>query len=488
MSSTGQLMKKCGCRNPDTDKFYNGTCPKLRRPNGAWSSDHGTWSYQLELPHTSTGARRQIRHGGFDIRDDAQAECDHATALLRLAGRDEQLRRDIADVIQTALRTGKPLPTDTELLQRIRTGANITAQMPTVGEYLTDWYTQLEKLGNHADGTLISYEGHIRVHLIPHLGDISLDQLRPRHVKAMITAILDRNRDIETAHTSDDPAVRATVCGIRPTGPATRHRIRGTLRAALNDAIVDELVTLNAAAHVKTPEQRQPPMPWTPERVTRWKQTGEIPGKIMVWTAEQAGDFLDYTAVHAADLHPMFHFIAYRGPRRGEACGLRDSEVRLDHQSARITNQITDGRNGPVHKAPKSHAGKREVFYDDDTTRVLTTYKRTRAAQKLAAGPAWPDTGLFFVRPDGRAWRPAGVTQRFNRLVRRCGLPPIRLHDLRHVAATVGLQAGIDIKVISEQLGHTTTTLTRDTYQSVVEELHRNAATAVAKAMKRKSA
>jgi len=71
------------------------------------------------------------------------------------------------------------------------------------------------------------------------------------------------------------------------------------------------------------------------------------------------------------------------------------------------------------------------------------------------------------------------------------GLPPIRLYDLRHGAATIALAAGVDIKGVSEQFGHTTTTLTRDTYQSVLRQLHRDAADAVAKKItgrRRKSA
>lgn len=59
-------------------------------------------------------------------------------------------------------------------------------------------------------------------------------------------------------------------------------------------------------------------------------------------------------------------------------------------------------------------------------------------------------------------------------------MPPVRLHDLRHSAATIALDAGIDIKVVSEQLGHSTTTLTRDTYQSVTKQMHQDVADAVA--------
>jgi len=68
----------------------------------------------------------------------------------------------------------------------------------------------------------------------------------------------------------------------------------------------------------------------------------------------------------------------------------------------------------------------------------------------------------------------------------RAGLPPIRLHDLRHGAATLALAAGVDVKVVQEQLGHSSSTLTRDTYQSVVRQLHRKAADAVAKKTNRR--
>jgi hypothetical protein len=99
---------------------------------------------------------------------------------------------------------------------------------------------------------------------------------------------------------------------------------------------------------------------------------------------------------------------ADRGPRLGEACGLKDAEVRLDQRSARVVNQITMGRDRLVQKPPKSTAGNRDLFYDNDTTMVLTTYKKTTAAWKLATGPIWPNTGLFFVRPDGTPWPRTG--------------------------------------------------------------------------------
>ncbi len=477
----GTIYKRCGCRDERTRKPLGNTCPKLRRANRSWSPEHGAWAYQLELPPSAEGRRRQLRRTGIPEHSAARDELDHSRRALDLAGRDRRARTEVADLLQHAVRRDLPLPDLDELRRRLRTG-NPLAGIPTVGEWLTTWITKIKVDPN----TVRTYESHLRMHLIPHLGDVVLDKLRPHHLDHLIEQIEARNTEIRAAKTSDDPLVRATVRGVRPTGPATIARVRATLRKAFNDALTKEIITgvPNPAALVKTPNPRAKPVVWEPERVARWRATGEIPSPVMVWTAELVGEFLDYAAEHAPDLHPMLHFMAYRGPRRGEACGLLDAEVRLSRNEVSIVNQIAAHGQTLVHKAPKSESGARDVILDTDTAAVLAAYKARRAAWQLKAGSTWADTGLFFVRRDGTAWNPNTVSQQFRRLVARSGLPPIRLHDLRHVSATVALDAGVDIKVVSEQLGHSTTTLTRDTYQSVVKRLHHEAADAVAQTIK----
>lgn len=477
----GKIHKRCGCRDPRTRAPLGNTCPKLRRANRSWNPDHGAWAYQLELPPTAEGRRRQLRRTGIPDHPSARDELDHARRALDLAGRDRAARIEVADLLQHTVRRDLPLPDLDELRRRLGTG-NPLAGVPTVGEWLTTWISKIKIDPN----TVRTYESHLRMHLIPHLGDVVLDKLRPHHIDHLFEQIEARNSAIRAAKTSPDPQVRVTVRGVRPTGPATIARVRATLRKAFNDALTKEVITgvPNPAALVKTPNPRAKPVVWEPERVARWKATGEVPSPVMVWTAELLGVFLDYAAENAPDVHPMLHFMAYRGPRRGETCGLLDAEVRLSRYEVSIVNQIAAHGGTRWHKAPKSDSGTRDVILDTDTAAVLTAYKARRAAWKLKAGNTWPDTGLFFVRGDGTAWNPNTVSQRFRRLVARAGLPPIRLHDLRHVSATVALDAGVDIKVVSEQLGHSTTTLTRDTYQSVVKRLHHEAADRVARTIK----
>ena len=86
----------------------------------------------------------------------------------------------------------------------------------------------------------------------------------------------------------------------------------------------------------------------------------------------------------------------------------------------------------------------------------------------------------MFTREDGSALHPATVTDRFQALAAAAKLPPIRLHDLRHGAASLMLAAGVAPKVVQETLGHSTITLTLDTYTSVYPEVAAEAAEAAA--------
>jgi hypothetical protein len=116
------------------------------------------------------------------------------------------------------------------------------------------------------------------------------------------------------------------------------------------------------------------------------------------------------------------------------------------------------------------------VQLDEATDAVLETWRKRQNAERLAWGPAWVNSGRIFTHEDGSALHPAEVTKLFNELVEAAGLPPIRLHDLRHGAATMSLEAGVDIKVVQELLGHSTSVLTRDTYTSATPRLAREAA------------
>jgi integrase len=198
----------------------------------------------------------------------------------------------------------------------------------------------------------------------------------------------------------------------------------------------------------------------------------------MVWMPEQPGAFLDF--VTEDRLYAMWHLIAFRGLRRGEVCGQPWSETNLDRHSLTVTGQLVQDGWEVEASEPKTDSGFRVVALDDDTVHVLKRHREQQEADRAEWGSARVNTGLVFPQEDG-SWHPGKVTDLFERLVAASGLPPIRLHDLRHGAAALMLAADIDIKIVSDALGHSDTRITRDIYQSVLPHVGRSAAEATAK-------
>jgi integrase len=265
----------------------------------------------------------------------------------------------------------------------------------------------------------------------------------------------------------------------RPPSPATIHSIRACLRAALASAQAQELITVNVTKHVELSSHRRPkPMLWSEERVAYWHRTGKPPGPVMVWTAAQTITFLRRAKTHP--LYGLYLLIASTGLRRGEACGLRWQDIDFTTGRIDIRQELIQQGWDLEIRPTKTPAADRGVIA---TRPLLAALARTCLGQQQSRANAvssWIDTGLAFTHDTGEPWHPAHVLQTFRLLTNLAGLPPVRLHDLRHGAATQALAAGIDIKTVSDLLGHSTITITADTYINVTDELKRAAADAIA--------
>ena len=162
------------------------------------------------------------------------------------------------------------------------------------------------------------------------------------------------------------------------------------------------------------------------------------------------------------------------------AAGLEWQDVDLDGAAVTVRRQRTTVGWEVVEHAPKSEAGERTVALDAGTVTALRAHRRAQLAERLAWGSAWVDSGKVFIRENGEPPHPATINDRFHELVAAADLPPLRLHDLRHGAASLMLAAGVDLKVVQETLGHSSITLTSDTYTSVYPAVAAAAADAAA--------
>lgn len=125
---------------------------------------------------------------------------------------------------------------------------------------------------------------------------------------------------------------------------------------------------------------------------------------------------------------------------------------------------------------PKTARGKRLVVLDPVTVGALRAHRARQAAERLALGAAYDDQDLVVARLDGAPVHPNNVGQHFRRQIVKAGLPLIRFHDLRHTHATLALQAGIHPKIVSERLGHASTSFTLDVYSHATPSMQQQAA------------
>ena len=510
--------KRCKCRSEGKQEL--GTkCDKLKRRDGSWNPAHGTWYGKKDIKGTPKGARMTLRAGGFATQEEMGDWFARAEQLLSIpeAGPDGYAARvQILALIKESRKRAEELPDWDDIRQRYAAGA---AWKPgTTGDYLTAWLEQHRKAEDWTASTWHSYGAIARRYFLPQFGDVPLDKLAARHLWDMLDAIDAESARITEARASADPEVRQSVAGRRPTSVATKRRILAVIKSALTEASSSgkdrrQLVTVNVAAGIKIgrgdgrrKERSSKAALWTAEREAKWRRgyaarsedlpaneqfmawrsTPARPSNVMIWKPAHLGAFLD--AIPDDRLQAMFTVIAYCGLRRGEACGLRWEDVDWDTGSVMIGPTIVQAGWAAVEQEhAKAEASEDWVRLEEVVMGTLRAWRQQQREERVAWGPAWTDTGYVFTRAHGLPYHPAYVTQRFERLAWRHRLPPIRLHDLRHGAATMALAAGRPMKEVSAMMRHSSERITSEIYASVMPELKAEVSAAVAAMVPRKA-
>ena len=331
--------------------------------------------------------------------------------------------------------------------------------MLTVGDWLAHWLVSRTVTGQL---DVRGYAAHVRLYLAPYLGQVLLAELSVAHVQAMFTAIIRQHQALGT-----------------PVTAATLTRIRATLRAALNAAIRRGLIAENPASRAELPRARRPrAVVWTPYRVEHWRRTGERPA-VAVWTAAQTAQFLalDRGAPAVRRLPP--DRAARPAPRRGRRAALvrrRPGRQDRDDQPAVAAVRRTPG--GLPAQDRRTAPGSSP--WTTPRSRRCARTATGSAPRPPRYGPGYRASGYVFTDLNGDPMAPDRLTRIFRKLTAGAGLPPIRLHDLRHGAATLALAAGVDLRVVQDMLGHSSIVLTADTYTSVLPEVAHTAAEKVA--------
>jgi integrase len=314
----------------------------------------------------------------------------------------------------------------------------------SVKDYLTkEWLPAIK--ATIRPTTYISYVQHVECHIAPHIGSVKLAKLTGSQVNALYAKLAESGRKD----------------GARGLSPMTVHHVHGCLHKACKDAVRWGHISRNPLDAADPPRKK-----------------GENAKEMQTWTKEQLKAFLD--AVADERLSPLWHTIAMTGMRRGEALGLRWSDVDLEAGRLSVRRALVPVSREVVVSEPKTVKGRRVIALDPGTVEVLKAQAAGQLDEQDDWEEAWIDSGLVFTAENGAALDPESVTRYFRQAVKRSLLPSIRLHDLRHTHATLALQAGIHPKVVSERLGHATVSITLDTYSHAIPAMQADAAALIA--------
>lgn len=414
--SQGSVYPYCWCKDPATSKPYR----RGKDPAGRFWSDCPDWD------------RRGHKRWGFAIdlgKVFDEAKQRHVRQQLRREG--FSTRTDAENALA-----------DEQPAIRIGTAPSLADRSLTVGESAERW---LDSKASLRASSRENYRQLISSYIVPGIGHIPLVQLRADHIDALLAAIRSGKLRPRTNRRGPDGKVSAR----------TVAHVFSCLRAILNAAVKRRLLPYSPhlGVEIEQPEDHEADV-WGPEEVER---------------------FLAFAEEREPRMAIGFRLGLRFGMRRGEILALLladvGNEVKVRRSAVAVGAQVVVGK-------PKSRAGERTIplTADPDMPAALRRHRKRQAADQLAAGSEWEDTGLLVTDEHGRMFEPWRLTARFRELIAEAGMSPIVLHESRHTANSLWREAGVDARVRQAWMGHSTLQLTERTYNHVRPAAHQAAA------------
>jgi integrase len=320
-----------------------------------------------------------------------------------------------------------------DLLYQLDTGTFMKPGKTTLAEYLERWLKDYV-WPNLAPRTAEGYESIVRCHLIPSLGSMTLNLLKPEHLQRYYSEKISNGRwDRKGA-----------------LNPITVSHHHTCLHRALKMALKWGLISRNPADAVTPPH---------PQRA-----------QIHTMNEDEVTRFLE--AAIATPYYVLFYEALFTGMRRSELLALRWCDVDLLLCQAYVARSLHHLRTGEiVFRSPKTAKGRRMVSLSPSAALLLQEHRNKQETQRAMLRIPLKDDDLIFSDVEGKPLLPDTVSHVWAKLVKRAGLEGIRFHDARHTHASLMLKQGAHPKVVQERLGHATISTTLDLYSHVAPGL-----------------
>ena len=333
-----------------------------------------------------------------------------------------------------------------ELIAAVEKGEYVEASKITVAEFVCARVDQWEAMGNISARSAQRYRQVVKYQIVPHLGAIVLQKLRPL--------------DIETWHA----ALRTSspVRGKRKLASRTIIQAHRVLGKALADAMANELIHRNVA------------------RLKPAQSTGIMDEPVIVHDVPALLKQLEGSAIRLPALLALLC-----GLRLGEVLALRWDCIIGKVLRVRATLEQTKA-HGIRFKAPKTKAGRRDITMPDEVIEALRVYRREQLELRLRLGLGkLPDDALLFTDVDGKPRSLSTASSQWSDFAERIGMPDVTYHMLRHSHVSMLVDAGVDIVTISKRLGHSKPDITLRVYAHLFKKDDGKAAAAINAALQR---
>jgi integrase len=323
-----------------------------------------------------------------------------------------------------------------EKLRRMRNeaaaGISADAASLTVAQWFTRWLEIVKPTVE--PNTHGYYERMVRLHIAPYLGGVKLAKLNKAQVRSLYAALAE--------------------AGV---SPAVQSKAGTVLTIALNRAVGDDLLPSNPAAAIRKPKTAKAEMsPLDPDQLAAFLR-----------------------AARTDRLFAFYRTALDSGARPGELFALQWTDADLEGLFITINKSLEEIGGAHRIKAPKTAKSRRRIDITADTAAALAEHRKAMLAEGHIAGPIFCDRQGGYLRISNLR------RDSFVPILDKAGLPHIRLYDLRHTCATLLLLADVPAKVVSERLGHSSITLTLDTYSHVLPTMQQRAADALGRLLGR---
>lgn len=280
------------------------------------------------------------------------------------------------------------------------------------------------KKENISSTTYLLYETAIQRILIPKLGHLHLDEIKPFHVQELINFLAT-------------PSGRVDKKGEK-LAPATIRRYLTILQSIMTMAWKQEYIQSN------------------PADTRRLEISKIVTPEVEAFSNEEIAEILKMAQLEPIHIHAVIATAIYTGARRGEIAGLKWEDVDFEKRTMYIRRSVVKlvGQE-PEIKLPKTISSIRQMAIPQALCDVLQELKKEQDRKKALLGEKWHEEGFLFTDWCGHVMHPHTPTKQFDKFLKKYGFRHLKFHGLRHSSATYLLSNGCDIKTVSKRLGHT---------------------------------